>query len=150
MTPVRLAVVGSTTMPDGAAFLAADTLITRAYQQFHNQINTDGGAVISGGADGVDTWARSRAETFGWTVTNGKFIEHRPANPRWKPDGYQARNQLIAQDCTHILRLCRPDSATYGSGWTLDRAADLGRIYRDFVWSADERQFTLTRSGGSA
>jgi predicted Rossmann fold nucleotide-binding protein DprA/Smf involved in DNA uptake len=129
-------------MPDGDAFLAAVILIERALGQFRERIELTGGCVVSGGADGVDSWAcKTAGASFGWFVANGKFVEHLPDNARWEPDGFKARNELVAADCTHLLRVYRPDSKTYGSGWTADRAEALGKIVRRFVWSPAERRF---------
>lgn len=44
------------------------------------------------------------------------------------PGGYRERDEKIAQDCTHLLRLACRQATTYGSGWTADRAEQLGRI----------------------
>jgi hypothetical protein len=141
VVPVRLAVVGSTSLPGELAEACASTLVHLACTQFRREIETDEGYVVSGGAEGVDTVARSRAATFGWTVENRKFVEHLPKNRRWEPDGFKARDKLIAQDRTHLLRVYRPDSKTYGSGWTADRAEALGKVVRRYVWDAAVGRF---------
>ncbi len=86
--------------------------------------------VIFGGCPkgGVNIWARDIAGVCGYTITRGDFVEHLPAQERWAPDGYQARNALIAADCTHLLRVAARSSRTYGSGWTADQAQRLGRL----------------------
>jgi len=50
--------------------------------------------VIFGGCPkgGVNIWARDIAGVHGYTITRGDFVEHLPAQERWAPDGYQARN----------------------------------------------------------
>lgn len=141
LVPVRLAVVGSTGFGSELATACAATVIHLAYAQFRDEIAAGGGCVVSGGAHGVDTWAETVAVGFGWTRENGKFVAHLPNRKRWEPDGFKARNQLIAGDCTHLLRLYRPDSPTYGSGWTADRAEALGKVVRRFVWDPEAGRF---------
>ncbi len=150
LVPVRLAVVGSTSLGSELAVACASTLIHLAYAQFRREIETEGGCVVSGGAEGVDTVARNRAAALGWTVGNGKFVEHLPANPRWKPDGYEARNERITQDCTHLLRLYNGSSTTYGSGWTADRAEALGKVVRRYVWTPEAGRFVKVEPKATA
>lgn len=80
--------------------------------------------VISGGCDGVDRWVRNECEERNWM---DRYSEHLPHNPRWEPDGYKARNKLIASGCTHLLSIRSRHSKTYGSGWTADYAEKLGK-----------------------
>lgn len=146
--PARLAVVGSTTMPGERARRAALLLIERACRRLAERIEAPGGCVLSGGAAGVDTWAREvAAHRFGWFTWNGRFVEHLPAHPRWEPDGYKVRNLLIAADCTHLLRIYRPGSRTYGSGWTADRAEELGKVVNRYVWSPEREIFVRAGHG---
>lgn len=42
--------------------------------------------------------------------------------------GYKWRNRLMAQHCTHLLAIRSTTGHTYGSGWTADYAARIGRI----------------------
>lgn len=81
--------------------------------------------VISGGAEGIDSLAESEA-----ILLNLETRIHLPKNKRWMPDGYKDRNELIAEDCTHLLCIRTAQSTTYGSGWTADRAEKMGRT----VW----------------
>lgn len=81
--------------------------------------------IISGGAPGIDTLADLYADAAGIP-----FVPHLPKNKRWKPDGFADRNLLIAEDCTHLLAIRHPKSKTYGSGWTADRAEEMGRSVR--------------------
>jgi hypothetical protein len=124
MDGVRLAIVGSTRYADDrrAAAKALET-ISRAIAYYDPQV------VISGGAKGIDSMAAELARSLGYDV-----IEHLPEHPRWEPDGYKARNLRIAEGCTHLLCIRHPDSKTYGSGWTADRAEAMGRVvHRRFV-----------------
>lgn len=117
MKKVRLAIVGSTEFArDAAAAEVAAKHIIDAVT--HPSVVV----VISGGAEGIDTMAAEAARRFGIEV-----IEHLPKNKRWRPDGYEDRNRLIAKDCTHLLCIRHADSKTYGSGWTADYAEWLGR-----------------------
>lgn len=149
--PVVLAVVGVRHFPDPRARRAAEALIDAVLYAHRPRIEADGGRVVSGGAEGVDSLARLRAAgEFGWTIENGKFVEHLPEYHRWEPRGYKARNLRIARDCTHLVRLAPPAPGTYGSGWTADRAEELiGRDnVRRYVWAADLGRFV--EDGGAA
>jgi ribA/ribD-fused uncharacterized protein len=122
---VRLAVVGSAGHHfTGRTAVLARQRISLAIWRLRPEV------VISGGCaqGGVDIWARDVAGVYGYTIGGGDFVEHRPAHERWAPDGYQARNLVIAQDCSHLLRVAAHASRTYGSGWTADQAQRLGRL----------------------
>lgn len=114
---VRLAIVGSTQFArDSDATKRASKIIARAICVL------DPEQIISGGAEGIDSLAAAFAEVNGIPLR-----EHLPKNRRWKPDGFQDRNYLIAQDCTHLLCIRHHASKTYGSGWTADEAERLGK-----------------------
>jgi hypothetical protein len=124
---VRLAVVGSTNITDkqrGLASVIIDGFFF-TYQPF---------SVVSGGAVGIDSLAKGRVIAWnrdhghkGWAIDFDEFL---PENHRWEPDGFKARNLKIAEDCTHLLCIRTQQSTTYGSGWTADRAEELGKT----VW----------------
>lgn len=61
-----------------------------------------------------------------------EVTEHFPKTNRWH-DGFMPRNILIAEDCTSLVRIVAHDSKTYGSGWTRDRAASMGKKTKEFV-----------------
>jgi len=77
--------------------------------------------IISGGALGADTIASTLAEEL--EIPLREFL---PVFQRWEPEGYKARNLLIAHECTHLLCVRHRFSHTYGSGWTADRAEEAG------------------------
>jgi hypothetical protein len=83
--------------------------------------------VISGCADGIDTMAQQAAERRGIDFTG-----YPPTTNRWH-DGYKPRNLKMAQDCTRLIRIVDYYSKTYGSGWTRDRAKELGKPTEQFV-----------------
>lgn len=112
-----LAVVGSTKTTDKQLELASKII-----RGFFLEVPR---LIISGGAVGIDTLASSMADEYDIP----KRI-HLPKNNRWKPDGFQDRNLLIATDCTHLLCIRTSQSTTYGSGWTADRAEEMGKT----VW----------------
>jgi len=118
---MRLAIVGSTRFEeDEKAKDWAAQYIQWVLGKYQPEV------VISGGAIGIDQLATTLAAFEGIEV-----IEHLPEHPQWAPSGFKARNLLIAQDCTHLLCLRHVDSKTYGSGWTADRAEELGKpVYR--------------------
>lgn len=113
---VKLAIVGSTKFDNPQAWDKARDLILKAIKNLQPEV------IISGGAVGIDSLAASIARELGIPLT-----EHLPKNPRWKPEGFQERNALIANECTHLLRIVRKNSSTYGSGWTHDQAKKLGK-----------------------
>jgi predicted Rossmann fold nucleotide-binding protein DprA/Smf involved in DNA uptake len=76
--------------------------------------------IVSGGADGVDTWAEDAADL----LAIQKSIFH-PAQKTW--EHFQARNLQIANYCEALVCIRSRLSKTYGSGWTADRAEALGR-----------------------
>lgn len=80
--------------------------------------------VISGGANGIDSIAIEEA-----FLMNLDTRVHLPKENNWHK-GYKPRNLLIVQDCTHLLCIRTEQSTTYGSGWTADRAEELGKT----VW----------------
>jgi hypothetical protein len=83
--------------------------------------------VISGGADGSDEIARQAALAAGYREADGTLLIFRPAVRRFHgPGGYRERDEKIARECTHLLRLACLKATTYGSGWTADRAEQLG------------------------
>jgi hypothetical protein len=115
-----LAIVGSTTFIDTTAVNRAREIITGVFERRLPD------KVISGAAAGIDTLGVQMAREAGVEVQ-----EFPPANPRWEPEGYKARNDLIADGCTRLLRIACRWSTTYGSGYTHDRAKRQGKI----VWS---------------
>lgn len=86
----------------------------------------DATAVVSGGAAGVDTWAELIAGERGLLT-----IVYLPQIHSWA--GYQARNLQIARKCDALVRIAWAHSHTYGSGWTRDRARELGKPTEEFL-----------------
>ena len=84
--------------------------------------------VISGGAVGIDEMVEIVAKAMGYRTTI-----YTPANKRWEPYGYKARNIKIAEHCTHMLCIQSLQSKTYGSGWTADYAIKLDKVVWRFV-----------------
>lgn len=120
---MRLGIVGSTCLEGNPA---AQRAVLEAILGWRNHINDqrEEFVIVSGGAVGVDSMAERIAENLGIPT-----IIHRPKERRWGgPDGFQARNRLIAGDCSHLLRIACAGSRTYGSGWTRDEARRQGRV----------------------
>jgi hypothetical protein len=126
VTGVRLAIVGSVKFSDPGAYGRARQLINVRIAELRPV------AVISGGADGIDTMAEEVARQWGFHEDHAekRLVIYLPKYPRWRPEGYRHRNLLIARDCTHLLAIRCKQSTTYGSGWTADRAEELGKT----VW----------------
>lgn len=128
---MRLAIVGSTKFADPGAYRKAWDIIEAKLTELQPE------AVISGGADGVDWMAAVCAQTMGYSLEAGAekpLIIHYPNNQRWAPDGYMVRNLRIAEDCTHLLAIRCKQATTYGSGWTADRAQQMGKtVWREYL-----------------
>lgn len=131
--PIRrrvLAIIGSTAfakLPSDGHFVHA--IVGYALGRYRPD------AVVSGGAIGVDRIARVVSESFGYLprhsrfhmpVATGTIHEFLPVNQQWKPEGFQQRNLWIAGSCTHLIAIRSAHSTTYGSGWTADRAEEMG------------------------
>jgi hypothetical protein len=87
------------------------------------------GMVISGGADGSDKLGEEAAAEFGYSEGAGTLVIFRPRVRRLHgPGGFRERDEQIAQACTHLLRIACQHATTYGSGWTADRAEELGAV----------------------
>lgn len=116
---MRLVVVGSVNVTDHQKKIAEDIIIG-----FLVRNNPE--IVISGGALGIDELGIRLAREVMLLETR----VHLPENNRWAPNGYQARNIKISEDCTHLLCIRTQQSTTYGSGWTADHAERSGKT----VW----------------
>ena len=124
-----LAVVGSTQLNESQT-MAAKFAIQGALEIL------DPTGFTSGGAKGVDTLGQDLFWTFRPDAKD-VFI-WLPEHPSWKGKGglkgFEHRNRLIAETCDSLLRVVRKDSTTYGSGWTADRARELGKdVWEVFV-----------------
>lgn len=114
----RLAIVGSVSLAgNGEAREAIEQVLDRYRPAL----------VVSGGAKGIDSMAAAAAKRRGIPVK-----EYLPAVPSWE-GGYKPRNLLIAQNCDALVRIVAVGSTTYGSGWTRDRARELGKPTEEIV-----------------
>lgn len=117
---IVLAIVGSTE-PNNTRM--AKYLIVMAINFFKPDL------IVSGKAPGVDTLAERAAERFGI-----EFEGFPPKHKRWEPEGFKERNIKVAERCTHLFRIANKDSRTYGSGWTHDYAARIGKkVYHAYL-----------------
>jgi hypothetical protein len=83
--------------------------------------------VISGEEPtGVDAAAKRLTRSRGFN-----YQGYPPRTKRWH-DGFKSRNLAMAHACTHLIRIVSTHSTTYGSGWTRDRARDLGKFTEEF------------------
>lgn len=76
--------------------------------------------VISGGADGTDTWAVDTAKSLGIDT-----FDHLPTAKTWAC--FKARNMLIAEHCDALVAFCSRSSKTHGAEWTYRYAKTLGK-----------------------
>ncbi len=124
-----LAVVGSTLLEGNAE---AKRLIVRAFDKYRP------GGFTSGGAKGVDSMAEEYAREYFNIVFGGdpsdRISVYRPTVRRWAgPGGFMERNLQIAQKCDALVRITSSKTKTYGSGWTRDRAREMGKPTEDHV-----------------
>jgi hypothetical protein len=112
---MKLAIVGSRDITVAQVGLA--TLIISGFLDANPEV------MISGGAVGIDKLAEELA-FIKKIPTDIKL----PVKKQWEPDGYRIRNDNIAKACTHLLSIRTSQSATYGSGYTADRAESLGKV----------------------
>lgn len=108
-------------------------LIVTSYRwQVDAQIVPEDYIVIVSGASpkgGVDLLAAECAYELRLPL-----LEFKPKNNRWEPDGYKARNLEIAFRADILYRVATQESSTYGSGWTADRAQELGKpVFRFYI-----------------
>ena len=115
---MRLAIVGSTKLAGNKEALRIIEEVLDHYQPT---------VVVSGGAEGIDLMAEEAATRRGIETKI-----HLPKVAGWE-NGYKPRNLLIAKDCDVLVRIVASDAQTYGSGWTRDRAVDLGKPTKEFV-----------------
>lgn len=86
--------------------------------------------LVSGGSDGIDTFADEEAQKLGFST---EIFE--PSVRRWKgPGGFEERNKKIAEESDVVVAIRSMTSKTYGSGWTADYAESLGKeVHRIYV-----------------
>lgn len=133
---MKLAVVGST----GLGGKASRQYIIWAIQTLGAT------TVISGGARGIDALAARVGCELGL-----KIIEFKPESQSWEDrdgrKGFKTRNQEIVDACDSLLRISwypkeqeivTGRKATYGSGWTRDRAKAQGKLTLEFALTLEE------------
>jgi hypothetical protein len=123
---VKLAIVGSTSLRDNPEALA---IIHSVIDEILCENGGQDLTIISGGAAGIDAMAEEEAGRRGL-----RTLIFRPRIRRWDgPGGFQERNLQIAETCDRLVRIVVRGSKTYGSGWTRDRARELGKATEEFV-----------------
>lgn len=119
-----LAVVGSTLLAGNAE---AQRLIAEAFDRWQ----PDG--FTSGGAKGVDSIAEYYARSI-WHLPEDRIFIYEPKVRRWWGEGgFMERNLQIARTCDALVRVVSSQTKTYGSGWTRDRAKEMGKPTESFV-----------------
>ena len=119
---MTLAIVGSTSLAGNAE---AERHIQRVLDVYRPDV------LVSGGAVGIDTMAKRAA-----LARDIRVVEFTPEVRRWDGGdriGFKQRNVQIAEACDRLVRSVAAGSTTYGSGWTRDRAAALGKPTEEFV-----------------
>jgi hypothetical protein len=136
--PFRLAIVGARSLAGHGAARRAICDVLDAYQAERGEL-----IVISGEAAGVDRMAAAEARRRGLIV-----VEHRTAGRGWP--AARERNLLIAKDCDHLVRIADRQSKTYGSGWTRDRARELGKPTEEYMLDSASRDAEPARHQAEA
>jgi hypothetical protein len=120
---VRLAIVGTRVLACRGDRERAKARAAAAIEKLSPDV------VISGGADGSDKLGEEAATELGYSEDDGTLVILRPRVRRLHgPGGFRERDEQIAQACTHLLRIACRRATTYGSGWTADRAEELGAV----------------------
>lgn len=112
---MKVAIIGSRT-------LANDPDMERYIQKILDKHREEITEMISGGCIGVDEEAERMASLMG-IPTNIYF----PENKRWSPNGYRKRNRAMAEDCDIIYALIDMQSSSFGAGWTVNYAKQIGK-----------------------
>jgi hypothetical protein len=124
---VRLAIVGTRVLTHRGDRERAKARATAAIVKLSPDV------VISGGADGSDKIGEEAAAELGYSEDDETLVIFRPRVRRLHgPGGFRERDEQIAQACTHLLRIFCWRATTYGSGWTADRAEELGAVVVDY------------------
>lgn len=128
--PMKLAIVGSTSLAGNAEALL---IIRRAIEQYAGpgRDQVDEFVVVSGGAAGIDTMAEREAERWGVPTIIYPGCQRRHRHDF--QDCFAPRNLKIAETCDRLIRIAAAWSLTYGSGWTRDRAAEMGKPTEEHV-----------------
>jgi len=127
-----LAIVGSRDVP----IRAAQKLINAVLDAHKPIMVVSGGAKArwtdaKAGLASIDHEAALLARERGVDVT--EFV---PTVFKWGgPGGFQERNLRIANTCVCLVRIASETTSTYGSGWTADRAAELGKDVERYLVS---------------
>ena len=124
---MKLAIVGSVS-------LAGNEEAASRIRELLDRYRPD--AVVSGGAVGIDTMAEDEARRRGIPT-----IIYRPRVLAWNPPagyGFRARNIDVVTACDRLARIVAHRSKTYGSGWTRDYAAKLGKPTEEYVIGSKE------------
>lgn len=111
---MKLAIVGSTRLEGSKD----------AYQTILNFVSERADVVteiVSGGARGVDSIAEMMSED----ILHKQATVFKPEYQAWP--AFKKRNLQIAEYCDALLRVVSHKSKTYGSGWTRDRAKEMGK-----------------------
>lgn len=133
---LRLAIVGSTNLTVKqiddvytiieTIIVAQRVLLDSAYSDIE---------IVSGGANGVDLIGEGIADQLGcsWKI-------FRPDVSQWLDEeiedcggdplflrGFKSRNLQVADYCDRLWCIRSIQSRTYGSGWTADRAEEMGK-----------------------
>jgi hypothetical protein len=139
---MKLAIVGSTAL--GRKY--SREIIESAIDRYKPT------AIVSGGATGIDSLAAQIGRERGLEV-----IEFRPERQGWEDSyslvtgkplkGFRTRNQEIADACDVLVRIAwdpkeqeqvTRKKATYGSGWTRDRAREQGTVVEEHVLTLEQ------------
>lgn len=83
-----------------------------------SQIDT----IVSGGAEGVDTYAQEFAKSIGCTMTI-----HYPSTKDPVPQRYFDRNKKIAEDCDILIAFDKVPAGRSGTANTIGHANRLGK-----------------------
>lgn len=110
-----LAIVGTRKLNDKMAEYAEVLIL-------HEILSGKYDSVVTGDASGIDELAQALCAVHGVPCESLK-----PNSRMWEPDGFKDRNIRICKKADAMLCIRDPDSLTYGSGWTAQYFACLGK-----------------------
>ena len=120
--PFPVAIVGSVFKDNPLGAVEARKIVAKIITQEYAEHGSEL-VIVSGGADGVDTFAEEFAKWNG--IATEIFL---PENPWWSPNGYKERNIKIAEACVKLYRVYDINTKTWGSGFTRHAAEIKGKI----------------------
>jgi hypothetical protein len=120
-----LAIVGTRKLPpkmaEYAGLIIAHEVTSGRWESFCTGAALTGSRIVP--TSGIDAMAKRICDQYG-----ARCALLVAEVPEWDhPQGFKARNKLLAATCDELLCLRYGESASYGSGWTAEHCLTLGK-----------------------